>query len=65
MAISRSPWQQRTGFAILDEKEEDQNHEDEKPLVMKKGLVEAKHVQFAYEEGHPVLRDLNFKANPR
>lgn len=31
---------------------------------MKKGLVEAKHVQFAYEEGHPVLRDLNFKANP-
>ncbi len=51
-------------FAILDEKEEDQNHEDEKPLVVKKGLVEAKHVQFAYEEGHPVLRDLNFKANP-
>jgi ATP-binding cassette, subfamily B, bacterial MsbA len=31
---------------------------------VKKGLVEAKHVQFAYEEGHPVLRDLNFKANP-
>ena len=51
-------------FAILDEKEEDQNHEDEKPLVVKKGLVEAKHVQFAYEEGHPVLTDLNFKANP-
>ena len=31
---------------------------------MKKGLVEAKHVQFAYEKGHPVLTDLNFKANP-
>lgn len=51
-------------FAILDEKEEDQNHEDEEPLVVKEGLVEAKHVQFAYEEGHPVLTDLNFRANP-
>lgn len=32
--------------------------------MVKEGAVEAKHVAFYYEEGHPVLKDLNFRANP-
>lgn len=51
-------------FDILDTPEEVQDDAKAKPLYLTKGEVEARHVTFAYEEGHPVLNDLSFKVNP-
>ena len=51
-------------FAILDEKPEVQDKADAKPLTVTRGLVEARHVAFAYEKENPVLTDLNFIAKP-
>lgn len=51
-------------FAILDEKPEVQDKLDAKPLTVTRGLVEARHVAFAYEKENPVLIDLNFIAKP-
>lgn len=51
-------------FSILDEQPEIQNKEDAKDIEVKAGRVEARHVSFSYEEGNPVLTDLNFVAEP-
>lgn len=51
-------------FAILDEKPEIQDKPNAPALVIKEGCVEARHVQFYYTKGHPVLTDLNFVAEP-
>lgn len=51
-------------FAILDEKSEIQDKDGAKPIEVTEGLVEARHVVFAYEKENPVLTDLNFVARP-
>ena len=51
-------------FAILDEKSEIQDKDGAKPIEVTEGLVEARHVAFAYEKENPVLTDLNFVARP-
>lgn len=51
-------------FAILDEKSEIQDKDGAKPIEVTEGLVEARHVAFAYEKDNPVLTDLNFVARP-
>ena len=51
-------------FGILDEKPEVQDKPDAKPLVVRSGKVEARHVAFSYEKENPVLTDLNFIAKP-
>lgn len=51
-------------FAILDEKPEVQDKAEAKPLTVTRGLVEARHVAFAYDKENPVLTDLNFVAKP-
>lgn len=50
-------------FEILDAKEE-QDLPDAKPLKELKGKVEAKNLNFGYEEGKLILKDLNFVAQP-
>lgn len=51
-------------FAILDEPPEVWDESGAKPLIIKTGRVEAKHVSFSYEKENPVLVDLNFVAEP-
>jgi subfamily B ATP-binding cassette protein MsbA len=51
-------------FAILDVKPEIKDKPGAKKLVVKEGRVEARHVQFYYNPGHPVLTDFNFTAQP-
>lgn len=51
-------------FSILDEEPEVQDESDAKPLIIKNGRVEVKHVAFSYEKENPVLIDLNFVAEP-
>ena len=51
-------------FAILDEKSEIQDKDGAKSIEVTEGLVEARHVAFAYEKENPVLTDLNFVARP-
>lgn len=51
-------------FAILDTKPEVAQKEGAPLLIVGKGRVEFRHVAFYYEEGNPVLTDVNFTAEP-
>lgn len=51
-------------FAILDTKPEVAQKEGAPLLTVGKGRVEFRHVAFYYEEGNPVLTDVNFTAEP-
>ncbi len=51
-------------FAILDTKPEVAQKEGAPLLTVGKGRVEFRHVAFSYEEGNPVLTDINFTAEP-
>ena len=51
-------------FAILDTKPEVAQKEGAPLLTVGKGPVEFRHVAFSYEEGNPVLTDINFTAEP-
>ncbi len=51
-------------FAILDTKPEVAEKGGAPLLTVGKGRVEFRHVAFHYEEGNPVLTDINFTAEP-
>ena len=51
-------------FAILDTKPEVAEKVGAPLLTVGKGRVEFRHVAFYYEEGNPVLTDVNFTAEP-
>ena len=51
-------------FAILDTKPEVAEKTGAPLLTVGKGRVEFRHVAFHYEEGNPVLTDINFTAEP-
>ena len=51
-------------FAILDTKPEVAEKTGAPLLTVGKGRVEFRHVAFYYEEGNPVLTDINFTAEP-
>lgn len=49
-------------LALLDEPTDVREHPHPRPLRGVKSGVEFRHVSFAYEPGHPVLRDISFDA---
>ena len=51
-------------FRMLDQKPEWQDAAEAKPLPAIRGRVEFQSVQFEYQPGRPVLRDISFTAEP-
>ena len=51
-------------FELLDEKEETADLPDAKPLEVQHGQVDIAHVDFGYDEGRLILRDVNLVAAP-
>ena len=49
-------------FELLDEKEEAADLPDAKPLEVQHGQVDIAHVDFGYDEGRLILRDVNLVA---
>ena len=50
-----------TMFALLDQDPEIVDAPDAKPLKVRKGRVEFRHVSFAYEPERPILKDISFE----
>ena len=51
-------------YDLLDLPETVQNAPDAVALPPVQGVVEFKHVDFAYNEGEPILKDINFTSQP-
>jgi ATP-binding cassette subfamily B protein len=51
-------------FALLDEEEVSADPEHPVQLETLRGDIEFEHIEFAYEEGSPVLKNLSFKIQP-
>ncbi|RJE89021.1 ABC transporter ATP-binding protein [Paenibacillus sp. 1011MAR3C5] len=51
-------------FQIMDESVEAADEQEAAELDMMKGQVEFRNVSFAYQEGHPILRQVSFDAEP-
>jgi ATP-binding cassette subfamily B protein len=49
-------------FSVLDQLRDVPENPNPRPLIRASGAVAFQHVSFAYEEGHPVLRDICFEA---
>jgi ATP-binding cassette subfamily B protein len=48
-------------FSVLDQLRDVPENPNPRPLIRASGTVAFQHVSFAYEEGHPVLRDICFE----
>ena len=51
-------------FALIDEPAEEPDAEDATHPTSCEGLVEIDHVNFSYDEEHPLIRDFNLKVQP-
>src|SRR5213594_3481147 len=51
-------------FALLDEVPDVAEHPNARPIVRASGAVAFRDVSFAYDGGHPVLRDISFEVAP-
>ena len=51
-------------FQVIDEHEETKDIEDAVPLCHPSGRVTFKNVSFGYKENHPILKNINFEAEP-
>lgn len=51
-------------FAVIDEREEEPDAEDATYPQSCEGSVEIDHVNFSYDEEHPLIRDFNLKVKP-
>ena len=51
-------------FQVIDEHEETKDIEDAVPLCNPSGRVTFKNVSFGYKENHPILKNINFEAEP-
>ena len=49
-------------FEIMDETPDLVDQDDARVIHSLKGDVEFSHVHFSYEDGKPILKDINFKA---
>ena len=51
-------------FAVIDEPAEEPDAEDATHPTSCEGSVEIDHVNFSYDEEHPLIRDFNLKVQP-
>lgn len=51
-------------FEILEAEDANGNRDAQNNLKNPQGAIEFRHAQFAYEEGHPILRDVDFSIKP-
>ncbi len=51
-------------FSLLDEVPDVTEHPDARPISRAAGAVAFRNVSFAYDKGHPVLRDISFEIGP-
>src|SRR5439155_735089 len=58
------PRERRAAFALLDEPPDVPELPNARPLVRAAGAVAFRHVRFAYDGEHPVLRDVTFEVEP-